>query len=589
MKTTLMLAAVAAVTVRGALAADFTITIDPKAPAIKNVKKTDCATTLGYNGALTESSCDAHWIYQEYPDTAKVLREAGVYLLMTGGQKKWAERAWHRKMLAEFRASGKKLEDLPKAERKQVENWMRSPDPKAVWDFWKEHGIKTFVCFDTGSKTFIDGKYVDAGPAAYDKQCIDFVKWIIDGGYQDVVAGFRLGNEPYWGGATFKDHAIKYSDVWTNIVPTIKKMWPKAHIGVNLAEYFDNDPDVAAVRNRSLGEVPVEKLGYFKPRVINQWSAQVILRMKENGVLKHLDHIDYHGYGAESPYSGSYYGIQRYRKFMKAFPEIDHIKKMWITEWRDRSDEANRSHQTFFSTLWKAHWCLTSLAQPDIDGTSLHCISSLAGGIAISDGKSWYNYWLSVGWVPDRQKTRRMEVGPAGPLFRIFNEALLAYPDVIAHGVNDVTEGEDRFFAGTRYYDSWVKMREAGENRPADLEGAVEWVALRRHKGIALLMVNTTSKEKTVRVNLPEPWSAIQPFYQAVSCDTGKILSTTIPGETPLWRESAWEDTMGPGWFEPRVNGKWRPRRLNPLTVTIAPNTIQSVKIPLTNLPEAKK
>ena len=50
MKTTLMLAAVAAVTVRGALAVDFTITIDPKAPAIKNVKKTDCATTLGYTG-----------------------------------------------------------------------------------------------------------------------------------------------------------------------------------------------------------------------------------------------------------------------------------------------------------------------------------------------------------------------------------------------------------------------------------------------------------------------------------------------------------------------------------------------------------
>ena len=584
----LMIAAAAAVAVQGALAADFTINIDPKAKAIKNVKGTDCVTTLGYNGGLTEF-CNSHWVYQEYPDTEKVLRAAGVYLVGTGGQKFWAQCDWIQKQLAEFRASGKKLEDLPKAEQGKYKTWMTWPERKATWDFWKRNGIKAFVCFDSGKKTFVDGQFVDAGPGPFAKQCIDFVQWIVDAGYQDVVAGFRLFNEPYWGGAKFKDHAIEYADTWTNILPAVKKIWPKAHIGINLAEYFDNDPDIAAVRARSLALEPHADNAYFAARTINQWSGQVILRMKELDLLKYIDHIDYHGYGAETPYSGSYHGIKRYRKFMKAFPELDHIKKMWITEWRDRSDEANRSHQTFFSTLWKAHWCLTSLAQPDIDGTSLHCISSLAGGLAISDGHLWNNYWTSNGsYVRDRQRTPRMEVGPAGPLFRIFNEALLAYPDVIAHGVNGETEGEDRFFAGTRYYDSWVKMRKGDDNEPEDLEGSVEWVALRRWKGVALLMVNTTSKAKKVRVNFPEPWSAIQPLYQAVSCDTDKILATTIPGETPLWRESAWEDTMGPGWFATYCNGEWHAKRLNPLTITIAPNTIQSVEIPLTELPKKK-
>ena len=588
MRTKTLLAAALAATAFGASCADFEINVDLKAPAIKDVRKTDCATTLGFNGGLTEF-CNPHWVYQEYPDTEKVLRAAGVYLLGARGQKYWAQCDWVQKKLAEFRASGKKLEDLPKAERRQVEDWMTYPEKKVVWDYWKNHGIKVFVCFDGGKKTFVDGGFVDIGPAAWENQCIDFVKWIVDEKYTDIVAGFRLGNEPYWGGAQFKDHAIEYVDMWTNVLPAIKRLWPKAHVGINLAEYFDNDPDIAAVRSRSLASEPHADNAYFAARTINQWSGQVILRMKELDLLKHIDHIDYHGYGAETPYSGSYHGIKRYRKFMKAFPELDHIKKMWITEWRDRSDEANRSHQTFFSTLWKAHWCLTSLAQPDIDGTSLHCISSLAGGIAMTDGREWNNYWTCYGHVQDRQGVAHMEVGPAGPLFRIFNEALLKYPEIIAHGVNGVTEGEDRFFAGTRYYDSWVKMRKAGEDEPEDLDGSVEWVVLRGWQEVSLLMVNTTSKAKKVRVNFSEPWSAIQPLYQAVSCDTDKILLTTIPGEPPLWRESAWEDTMGPGWFAGGVNGEWRPRRLHPLTIKIAPNTIQSVRIPLDRLPKPKK
>ena len=67
------------------------------------------------------------------------------------------------------------------------------------------------------------------------------------------------------------------------------------------------------------------------------------------------------------------------------------------------------------------------------------------------------------------------------------------------------------------------------------------------------------------------------------------LAATAIPGEPPLWRESAWEDTMGTGWFAGGVNGEWRPRRLHPLTIKIAPNTIQSVRIPLVQLPNPKK
>ena len=592
MKTNLLIAAVAALAVQGATAVDFTINLDPKAKPIKDQRQNDCGPSLGYNGGMTEF-CDVRWVYQEYPDTLKVFREAGVRLMGSGGQKEWAQNLWVQKKLAEFRASGKKLEDLPPAEQKAIKAWMRWPDIKAVWDFWKQNGIKMFICLDCYGGAFADGKFVK-DHALFTKQCLDYVQWIVDNGYKEVVAGFRLGNEPYWGGAKYKDHAIEYADYWKDALPGIKKIWPKAHIGVNIAEYFDNDPDIAAVRNRSLATEPHADNAYFAARTINQWSAQCILRMKELDILKYIDHIDYHGYGAETPYSGSYYGIQRFRKFMRAFPELDHIKKMWITEWRDRSDEANRCHQSFSSTLWKAHYCLTALAQPDIDGTSLHCIVALAGGLAVSDGKSWFDQWDSAyNGHTDMLGKPRLEVGPAGPLFRLYNEALMRHPIILAHGVGGVTEGEDRFFAGTRYYDSWVALRRSNETDPAKLpkiDGSVEWVAAMDPgaRSIALLMVNTTDRAQSVRVNVKDR-SAIQPLYRTFTCDQDKIYAMYVPGENPPWRTMAWEDTMGPGWFEDRVNGEWGPRRLDPLTIKIGPNTIQAVTIPIVARPKPKK
>jgi len=587
-------AGAALVSAFGAFAADFTIDLDTAATPIKDQRKNDCGPSLGYNGAMTEF-CNAHWVYQEYPDTLRVFREAGVRLVNTRGQMYWAQCDWVRQQLAAFRASGQKLEDLPKKEQAKIRDWMEWPENKAMWDFWKANGIRTIVCLDPpygGCKAFVDGKIVK-DQTLYTKQAVDFVKWLVDNKYTGIVAGIRLGNEPYWGGAQYKDHALEFADGWKDAMIGIKKVWPKAHLGLNIAEYYDNDPDIAAVRNRSLATLPVESKGYFSARTINQWSAQCILRMKELDTLKLIDHIDYHGYGAETPYSGSYHGILRFRKFMKAFPELNHITKMWITEWRDRSDEANRCHQAFNSSLWKAHYCLTALAQPDIDATSLHCIVALAGGLAVSDGKTWFDQWNSAYHQhADIYGQPRLEVGPAGPLFRLYNEALMGHPIILAHGVGGVTEGEERFFAGTRYYDSFVALRKSNETDPEKLpkiDGSVEWVAAMdpNRSSIALLMVNTTDREQKIRVNVKDR-SAIQPLYRTFTCDADKLYAMYVPGENPPWRTMAWEDTMGPGWFMDRVNGEWGPRRLDPLTIKIGPNTIQSVTIPIVARPKPK-
>ena len=140
--------------------ADFEINLDPKATPIKDQRPNDCGPSLGYNGGMLEF-CNARWVYQEYPDTLKVFRDAGVRLLMYRGQKYWAQCIWAQKKLAEFRASGKKLEDLPKAEQKEVRSWMTEwPDVKAVWDFWKKNGIRAFVSDDEG-KTWKGGLRID--------------------------------------------------------------------------------------------------------------------------------------------------------------------------------------------------------------------------------------------------------------------------------------------------------------------------------------------------------------------------------------------------------------------------------------------
>ena len=154
--------------------------------------------------------------------------------------------------------------------------------------------------------------------------------------------------------------------------------------------------------------------------------------------LHKIDHIIYHGYGAETPYSCSYYGFQRFRNFIEAYPQLKG-RKYWLTEVRLRSDEDNRCQRIFRETLLWSHYALMALCQPETDALLQHQASSLSGTVYQSTGKSWAVQWMDgAKWgsreIPDRvapYDMPRLEVGSMGVLYRLFTEAIMDHPQFL--------------------------------------------------------------------------------------------------------------------------------------------------------------
>ena len=532
-----------------------TIIADADDTPIKDLRNSTSAPDLGYAGAMLESSTlVAEWFYiSNRVESAKLIRDAGAWVV-----RPWsANDLWQRGMAW---ATTKDREAMMKKYRNGV-----LIDPHAYFSFWKENGMKAILCLEQY------GVYGDAekGTRVSDiettkKVICDYVQWIVDNGYKECVAGFELGNEPYFG----NDPEL-YGQRWSEIVPAMKSIWPEMKIGMPLAEYRPNDPDIAAVRARATGLDWVQGGGEFSFGRLNQWSGRFVVAMSNQ--LHNISHVIYHFYGADAAYGCGPSGFARVKNFAKVFPEIAD-KRVWITEWRERSDEDDRCHQTFSSSLWKGHYLLSCLAQPNIDGISLHNLATLAGGLAVSTG-SWMVQWDPSGRDypdPDYEGVPRMEVGPSGPVFSIYTEALKSHPLVLNHG-NCEKQGKDVIiWACALYYGStWAQVNALAKNKPMPpVKGNVEWVVTMNadKTSLSVLMVNSNTRKLDMPIKLKGVKFAGEPVVKSVTIAEGHVYSHLIPGERPLWKIS--EQKLA------RLEG-------DKAVLPIGPNTVQSVTIPL--------
>ena len=412
------------------------------------------------------------------------------------------------------------------------------------------------------------------------------MKWIIDNNYKDVVQGFELGCETYYGAYDRQDALIK---LWTALVPEILKIWPNCQMGVPVAENFELNPDIAHVRERMLAAGEIKRDTYFAAANFNQYSSYFILGLATNKVLDKISHVTYHTYGAETPYSCSYYGVKRIRGFAEAFPEIKG-KRTWWTEIRPRSDEDNRCQRIFREALIMGHYSLMMASQPEVDGFYHHNLCNLAGGIYISNGKSWNVQWSDEGGeYPDLDSPMgrsRMEVGAQGATYHIIGNAFRTHPLLWHHGTSKDMDTEDSFYTSARVCDQVYAHRRAlkeGTKAP-EVPGEVEWVALTRGNELCLVMVNTKQTTEKVTVTVPGKQFAA-PTYRLVRIKDPKYIDCReVPGEAKLWEEFAYEDTQtgyaGGGAYEGPKSG------FDTLKIEIGPNTVQSVTVTMRNAPQ---
>ncbi len=520
--------------------------VDLGKPPIKDLRNSRTAPDLGYAGDIAD--LDSPY-YEEFfvrnPErTWEVMRAGGARTL-----KEWnANGRWQNGMAYAACKTEEEREAFRANWNKRYRNMWNQPlpmpgDPKYAYDFRKKHNIRVLLCIEQyGSLTNVWEKKDSNDIADVKRDILAFVQWIVDNGYRDQVAGFELGNEPFFecqGGSPEK-HAAR----WGEIVPEIKRIFPEANIGIPVAEYRDGDPDIAAVRARSTAvDSWFKESREFGFQNLNQWSGRFIVAFSN-----HLDlcsHVVYHFYGGDAAYGCGGAGFKRIQNFAKVFPEIKD-KRVWITEWRERSDEDRRCHLTHASTLFKAHYMLTVLAQPNIDGIYLHSCDSIAGGFNTTSGKGTWRFQTDENNkkypVKDNDGRPRIEVGPCGPLFNLYNEALLKHPIILTHAGNESTPERSSWWYANSYYEfskkmvRWQKDGADPAKRPRNT-GSFEWVALTdpEHTSLVILAANTSESVWKPTLELTGRRPAGKGRRRTIACPVEKLWIHQIPGEQPLY------------------------------------------------------
>jgi len=543
------------------LAAAITITLDVNQSPIKDQRDSTCRPDLGYAGCLTECSLynDAFspWAYGDgIKETEKALKACGARFL----------RQWNA---------------IDEWQRGIAREWNRA-DPKIYWALWKKMGIKVLFTLEHYG-VFSDKKISKrSGDIEVVKKVMcDYVKWIQKNKFQDVVAGFELGNEPYFG-----NEPEVYAERWCAIVPEIKKLWPEVKIGMPVAEYRAGDPDLDVVRKRLGEKKMMPGGGEFEINRFNQWSGRFVVAMSNQ--LHNISHIIYHFYGGDAPYGCSASGFARVHNFAKIYPQIAD-KRVWITEWRERSDEDVRCHKMFASTLFKGHYMLSVLAQPNIDGINQHCLGCFSGGLFISmncsfQGQPWRTGWFfqsdpsqGYNFYPDPDGgpgIRRYQLGPAAPLYKIYTDALMDHPIILDHGTLGGQGPKSSCWSSALFYGSCHKQREwLNQGKPWDkvppVRGNVEWIAALspNKKSLCFLMTNTTVENQELPVVLTGAEFHGTATLKSVACPPELIYHHGIPGEDPLWYTE-----------ERKLTSAFQGSRG---ALPIGPDTIQAVIIPI--------
>ena len=561
MKTRTLMAVAVAATAFGAFA-DFEINLDLSGKPVKDARTTKCGPMVGYAGCSGSGNgwgTDEFVFEEDKVQTSWAMKSSGAYF-----QRMWNAQDWFRKS----RQKGK--------DGKMLAN------PDVAFKFWRANGIKVLFT-------------VEGWSWPKDRSVVEFAEWVASNKYEDVVAGFELGNETY--GASIPQQKI-IAGKWNEIVPILRKVAPKIELGIPIGEYFVNDPDVAQIRARLLADKKIPAKGYFDEREMNRNTAVFITSFKPE-VLKMISHNIYHCYGAETPYSCSYYGYKRYRAFEEAFPEIKG-KKWWLSEIRPRSDEDNRCHRMFREALIMGHYSLMTIMQPEVDGFNHHQLFAISGGIYQSNGRSWMIQWRDAGGdLPDMRSPMnrsRLDIGAMGVVYRILAEGILQHPLFFHHGTSKEMDTEDTFYTSARFTDEVYAQRRArkegkkgmfgGKDIPA-VKGEVEWLAATNpnRTELCLLMVNSKNAAETVAVTVPGRQFAA-PTYRTVSCPERFLDCREVPGEAKPWKELAWEETQFGYDVVPMEKYEGMKPASDVLTVTIEPHTVQTVTVVMRGAPK---
>ena len=164
-----------------------TITLNLNAKPIRDISQSSSSPILGYAGAGVGGGEDSKWLFETHrKEAAAVFRKCGARFV-----RQWdAVRQWQRGAGSYFfldSKTGKAKNRFPHM----------TTDMYNAFSFYKEYGIKVVLTLENyGSITNFETLASTPDINYVKKDICDYVKWIVDNGFKEVVAGFELGNEP---------------------------------------------------------------------------------------------------------------------------------------------------------------------------------------------------------------------------------------------------------------------------------------------------------------------------------------------------------------------------------------------------------
>ena len=526
-----------------ALAATVNISVDSTMAPIKDLRTLKAGAGFGFNGYLGEGvHANADWFYNvDQANTAKAFAESGTRIVRMQNatvrfQSERAERVSFYTTYKQFDWGRSALD---------MKRWRSWTPHENFFKFFMKHGMKVVICLD-GSVYDPAADRMTNDVAQVEKVTLEYLRWIRDNGFADCVIGVELENEPYFGKSP-SDYAAR----WSRIVPKMRQVWPGLQVGMPIAIYDRNDPDLDAVRRRGQLVDALDGPAHTADHV-NQWTGNAITAMTQEA-LTNITHVQIHTYGANGSYTANFGGIEKARRMKRIYPELDG-KPFWITEWRDRSDEDWDCHRRFITTLWKAQYLQMVVCQGDVDATFLHANGTCAGNLYESNGKKWL-------FQRDENKTFgipditgngdwRLDVGTAGPLFRIFLHAFDRHPLVLAHG----DEKGFGFNANTRMYDADVARMFARRDGKAEPPRVTDltWVIATdvKRRTYAFLLVNTHEEPRHVDLSV-SGCTFGDGVVRAITCASGLERAMEIPSEPKPWRVNAYQKAFKGGLTVP--------------------------------------
>ena len=144
--------------------AEMQIDLDIKAKPIKDMKKTANGVAMGVNGAMEAwlshiPGNDDIFFVSKQVETSRIFRQAGLRVMRLQGMNSW------------FNNRNKKTKD----------GKYPLTNPKAAFDFYKDNGIKVFVCLECWSQEAVANN-------------LEIIKWIVDNNYKLIALSKTWSN-----------------------------------------------------------------------------------------------------------------------------------------------------------------------------------------------------------------------------------------------------------------------------------------------------------------------------------------------------------------------------------------------------------